>query len=255
MVVHAPATEVFAFLGIGQTAHIAPVVISQKHNHIIGHTQAFVIVVLHFFIERPHLRGFLGGATGFAGNNLTLIPDDTLQQLGIGIFAHGTIAIATHANGHHIFRIFHAADAFAEELINDLLISNIVPSTILLAVAAPLLMIARHGFVVRGTDDHTHLITHLAVQGVVSIKSPAPHGGPQEIATQAEDELKAFGIELMATVVGAKGVLHPVGEARSLIVKEETTVFHGRFASGIVATLDGEILLFHHRYIGPPIPR
>ena len=50
VVVHAESALVLEFIGGGQTADVAPVVITEENNHVIGHTESFVVISLHLFI-------------------------------------------------------------------------------------------------------------------------------------------------------------------------------------------------------------
>ena len=50
MVVESPSTGVLTLLGVGHAAHVAPVVVAEQHNHVVGHAHAFVVVVQHLFI-------------------------------------------------------------------------------------------------------------------------------------------------------------------------------------------------------------
>ena len=50
MIVHTEASLVFALLGGGQSAYVAPVVIAQEDNHIIRHLEPLVVITLHLLI-------------------------------------------------------------------------------------------------------------------------------------------------------------------------------------------------------------
>ena len=148
MVVQSPATLVFAFLGIGYTAHITPVVVAQQHDDVVGHTHAGIVVVEYFLIECPHLRRLLGRLLGHLLDNLTLVLHNLLQQFGICFGTHGFVTITTHTDGHHILGTLHTLNTLTEELVEFLLILLIVPRAPLATLAGILLMIASHRFMV-----------------------------------------------------------------------------------------------------------
>ena len=254
VVVHAKATGMLAFFGIGQTAYVAPVVVAKQHDDVVGHAHTLIVIVEHFLVERPYLRCLLGGSAGDFLDDAALVVDNVFEQFHVGVLAHGFVAIATHTDGHHVFGAFHAFDALAEELVDDFFIGRIVPGTVLLALACPLLMVACHRFVVRSADDDAHLVGQLAVLGVVGIESPAPHGRPQEVAAQTENEFEHLSVELVSAVIGAEGVLHPSGQAGCLVVQEDATIGHRRLTVGIDTGTDADSLAGRYRHVGPPVP-
>jgi len=168
---------------------------------------------------------------------------------------HRGITVTPHTDGDQVFRVLGSFDALTEEPIDDLLVGDIIPGTVLPAFTGPLLMVAGHWLVMRCAHDNAHVGRCLAVQGVVRIETPAPHGWPQHVGTKSQEQFKHTGIEAMVSVVGAVGMFYPPRQARGLVVEEKAAVFHRRFASRIGATGNGEVLLRLNRYISPVIPR
>ena len=209
MVVEAPSTRMLAFLCIRHSAHISPVIITQQNQDIVGHTHTGIIVVEHFFIQCPHLSRLIGRLTRNLLDNLTLILNDTLQQLGIGLSTHCFVTVATHTDGHHILSTFHALDTLTEELVKLLWVLIIVPRSPLSTLTRILLMVTSHRLMVRGTHDDTHIISSLRVLRVVSIECPSPHGRPQHVTTKTKNQFKDFSIETMVTIISAKRILYP----------------------------------------------
>ena len=255
MIIEAPTARMLPFLGIRHTAQVAPVVVAEQDEHVIGHTHALVIVVEYFLIECPYLWGLAGRFPCHLLDNLALVLDDGLQQLCVSILAHRLVAVATHADGHDIVGALHPLDTPTEEAIQVFLVLLIVPGAPLAALAGILLMIACHWLVMAGADNDTHLVGRLGVFRIVGVEGPTPHGRPEEIALQTENELKHFLIETVIAVASAEGVLHPGSKTRGLVVEEDATIAHDRLAIGIFAPLyiDGRVLL--HGYVGPVIPR
>ena len=209
MVIQTPATRMFTFFGIGYTAHITPVVITQQNKHIVGHTHAGIIVVKHLFIQRPHLCRLISRFLGDVLDNLTLVLHNGLQQFGISLSTHCFVTVATHTDGDHILSILHALNTLTEELVQLLLVLLVVPRAPLATLAGIFLVITGHRLMVRGTHDDTHLICGLRVFRIVSIERPTPHGRPQHVTLQTQDEFKDLGIEAVVAIVRTKGILHP----------------------------------------------
>ena len=243
-----------AFLRIGHSAHIAPVVIAEQDEHIVGHLHPLVVVVEHFFVKSPHLRCLSGGPFGHVGNDFPLVGHDTLQQFGVGILAHGLVAVASHGDSHHVVGSFHSLDAFTEETVEVLLVGVIVPGAPFLSFPGVFLMVACHGLVVGCSHDDTHLIGCLRVLGVVGIECPAPHGRPHEVALQSKDEFKYLFVEPVVAIVGAECVFHPRGQTGGFVVEEDTAVAHCRLAIGVGSFLDKYRLVVLDGHVGPVVP-
>ena len=243
------------FLVDGYTTDVAPVVVADENHHVVGHLKAGIIVVLYLFIQCPYLSGFLGRFARHFLDNTALVVDDTLHQLGVGLVAHGLIAIATHTDGHNVLSTLHTLDTLTEELVEFLLIGLVVPGAPLLAVAGILLMVAGHRLVVGGTHHHTHTVGQTAVLWIISIERPSPHGGPHHIALQTEYQFEDFLVERTATIFGTEGLLHPCSETGSFVVEEDAAKLNSRFAIGIRTFDDISIIVLRNRSISPPIPR
>ena len=161
MIVEAPAALTLLLLGRRQSAHVTPVIIAKQHRHVIGHTESCIIIVLYFFIQSPYLGRLLGRTLGHLLDDTTLIVDDGLQKLGVSAVAHSLIAVATHTDGHNVISTLHSLDTLPEEAVEIFLIRGIVPSAPPFSVTSIFLMVARHGFVVRGSHHNTHLVGRL----------------------------------------------------------------------------------------------
>ena len=267
MVIHAPSAFALALAGVGQAGHVAPVVVAQQHYGVVGRLQSLRHVSLHLFVDGPDLWPLLGRAAGGFGNDGPLVLENLAQQgyvalvfglvlAVVAVFAaHGLVAVATHADGYQVFGVFGALNTEAEEVVDDLLVGLIVPRPVLLAVACPFLVVARHGLVVRRAHDDAHLVGSLAVERVVGIEAPSPHRRPHEVGLEAQQQLEHAGVEVVAAIVGAVGVLHPRGEAGGLVVEEYAAVTHGRLTVGVCATFYINALVVLDRHVGPPIPR
>ena len=255
MVVDAPTALAAALGSCRHAAYVAPVVVADEYHHVVRHAESGVVVVLHLLIECPHLRGLLGRLARHVLYNLALVVDDALHQLGVGLVAHGLVAVATHADGHNVLGAVHALDTLAEELVELRLIGLVVPSAPLTAMTGILLMVAGHRLVVRGAHHNAHPVGGLAILRVVGIEGPTPHGGPHHVALQAENQLEHLLIEAVVAVVGAPRVLHPRRQARSLVVEEDATELDGRLAVRVRTFYNVGLGMLGNGHVSPPIPR
>ena len=243
-----------AFLCLRYAAHIAPVIIAQKNEHIIRHRHTLVVILQYLLIQSPYLRRFLGRTLGHFLDNAPLVLHDILQELGVGLSTHRLVTITTHTNGNQVFCSLCPLNTLTEELIECLLVFLVIPRTVLFAMASPFLMVPSHGLMVGCTDNNAHFIGQFTVLGVVSIESPAPHGRPQEITLQTENQLKHFLVEIMTAVIGAEGVLHPRRQTRSLVVDEDSTVSNHGLSIGENAVFDKNLIMMNNGNICPIIP-
>ena len=81
----------------GEFTDVAPVVVTKQEGHIIGYTHPFVVIILHFFVQGPHLWGFLDGFTRRFGNDFALITHYAFEQFDGRTLRHGFVAVTTHA--------------------------------------------------------------------------------------------------------------------------------------------------------------
>ena len=238
VVINSPTTNTFM---VGHTADVAPVVVAEQDNHIFGHFETCIVILLNLFVESPNLLTLCCGLSCFLGYNFALIVDYALHKFLVLFQSHhilivvtlatakGSVAVATHTNGNKVFVVFAAADALAEKLIDNFLISIVIPSTVGTTAASPLLMVASHRFVVRCSHNNAHCRGSLAVFGVVGIKSVTPHSWPHKVGFQAEQKFKHLGVKLTVhticktlyrrrTFFIGESIVYPSAKAGSLIV-------------------------------------
>ena len=223
MIVDSPTALAIAFGGCWQFADIAPIVVTQKNYDVVGHAQAQIVIGLHFFVKRPNLLPLAGWAARDIGNDLSLIINNFLKQALIFLIvrdilvvvaflaAHRSVAVAAHSNGNQVFVVLRTLNSFAEEFIDNRLITRIIPHAIFIAVTRPFLVVARHRLVVRRAHHNAELVGGTAVFGVIGIESPTPHCGPHKVSAQAKNQFEYIGIELIAAKIGAVSVFNPSG--------------------------------------------
>ena len=266
MIIHAPSSGTFAFFRIGQTTYISPIIIAKQHDYIIRYAQPHIIKALYLFIYGPHLRPLIGGPASHVLYDSTLVLDYFLEQIHI-IFvtvdilmvctffsAHRCITVATHANGNQVFGIFHSFYSFTEKTIEHFLIGRIIPYSVLFPFACPLLMVTRHRFMMGSSHYNSHIMSRLAVFGIIRIKAPRPHGRPHKVSSQAENQLENAGIKTVVSIIGSIGMLYPSRKTRSFIVQKYTPVFYCRFTGSVFATPNIQVLTLNHGHIRPIIP-
>ena len=115
-------------------------------------------------------------------------------------------------------------------------------------------MVASHGLMVRGAHNNAHFIGSFRILRVVGIECPTPHGGPQQVTLQTQDEFEDLGIETVVAIVGAESILDPRGETGSLIIEKEATKLDSRLTIGVAARQDAYVVAMRHGHIHPPIP-
>ena len=169
--------------------------------------------------------------------------------------AHGSVAVAAHAYRYDVFIVLGALHAFAEEAVDHLLVLGIVPCSVFVAVACPLLVVARHGLVVGCSHDYAHLVGRPAVLWVVGVERPSPHCRPHEVAFEAEYQLENLCVEVVSAVICAESVFHPRRKARRLVVQENASVTHGRLAVGEHTFINIYAFVLFYRRVGPIVPR
>ena len=258
MVIDAPAPFPRPLGRRGELADVAPVIVAQQDGHVVRHPQAQVVILLDFLVQRPDLGTCRRRTPRLPADDFPLIVNDFLQQRNVfGLFpflSHRRIAVTAHADGDQIFRPGRPAHAFGEKLVQVLLVLLIVPRAVSSVFPHPFLVIAGHGLVMGGSHDNAHLVGRDAVQGVVGIEGPAPHGRPEEIGFQAQKQLEHMGIELMATIVRAEAVFHPGREAGCLVVEENAPVAHSRLRHGVRSACQEEVVPVQDRHVGPIVP-
>ena len=113
-------------------------------------------------------------------------------------------------------------------------------------------MRAHEGFVVGGTDHDAIFIGQNRILWIIVVKGIAPHGWPQEITFEAEDEFKDFFVKLM--VETTKLFFGPTRKGRSFIVDKNAPIFYFGFAERVTARPNVKCSFGFDRHIGPPIP-
>src|SRR5690606_2113969 len=168
---------------------VSPVIIAEKDENVIINTQPFIVIVLYFFVNGPNLWRLVRRLAGNFGQDLSLVGDNSFQQVDSGFVAHGLIAIASHADGDDTLIVSHAFNTAAPELTDLLCIGFIVPRPAI--VAAPFFVVAHHGLMVRGRNDDPVFVRNAGILRVVGGKDAwTPHRRPEVVRLVSQDQLK-----------------------------------------------------------------
>ena len=266
MIIHTPTSRMFPLFSVRKAGYISPVVVGQQHDNIIRCTKSHIIVALHFFVDSPDLRAFFRSFSRYFLDNPTLVLEDFLQQTYVVLVtcrifmvfsfftSHWRITVPTHTNGDKVFRIGSSFNSLAEKLIYGLLVGCIVPYAIFLAFSCPFLMVTCHRLVMGGSHNNPHFIGGFAVFRIVCIKAPTPHGRPHKITAQAKDQFEHTCIKTVITVFCTIRMFYPTSQARSFIIKEDSSISDSGFAICIDSGFYIDIFLFGNRNVRPPIP-
>src|SRR5205807_1697728 len=106
-----------AFFSRWQSTDIAPIIVRPEQRNIIWHAQAFLIEVLHFFVQAPHLRDFREVSIDLLSKNPPLRFHDLFGQLLAD--RHSAVVFRAQAEGDDAFIAFVAPNSFTPELLED----------------------------------------------------------------------------------------------------------------------------------------
>ena len=103
-----------------------------------------------------------------------------------------------------------------------------------------------------GADDHAILVRQLGVQRVVGGERIVPHGGPEIVTLEPQDEFKD--VRVHPVVQLAVLLPRPGHEARAFVVDEDAAIFYRRRTLHVTARVHVERAVAFGRHVGPPIP-
>ena len=198
MVVKPKSPFTFSFSFTANTADVAPVVVAEEQCHIVGHGKSSIIITLHLGKDRPELRHAVLLSIYFP-DNLPLPFYYLLQRLHIIFvvaFAHRDITIATHSYCHKVVVCLVTLHAIKKELVHPLLIHTIVPRSDAVLPFQIFLMCTHHRLMVGGSHHDAIFISQPRAFRIVLIESCRPHGRPQIVGLQAQQELKHMDVHL-----------------------------------------------------------
>ena len=112
---------------------------------------------------------------------------------------------------------------------------------------------SHHRFVVGGAHDDTHLVGESWTLGVVFVKGSCPHGWPEVVGFQSQEEFEDVGVGF--GVHAAEVVVAPGAEGWPFIVDEDATIFD--FWRGLhdAACVVIDFVVMDYGGVGHPIPR
>ena len=235
-------------------ANVAPVVVTEQQRHVVGHGESRIVVTLHLGKDGPQLRYGIGTSIDVL-DDLALSFNHLAERLHVFCIialAHRHVTVTPHADGDEIVVGLVAFHALAEELVDALLVRGIVPWSDSILPMKVLLVRPHHGFMVRGSHHDAHLIGEPWTLGVVFIEGCRPHGRPEIVGLQTQQQFKdvlvCLGVD-PAEMVGA-----PCAERWPFVIDEDATVFHLRRRLNDASSVIIHFVLMLDGRIGHPIP-
>jgi hypothetical protein len=104
----------------------------------------------------------------------------------------------------------------------------------------------------RGTHYDTPFICQNRVEGIISVEGVSPHGRPEVIATQPQQQFKYLFIYMM--VEATELFFCPTGKGGCFIVNKDAAIFYRWGMIVVSAFFDKYGCFLFDRYIGPPVP-
>ncbi len=256
MIIETESTLSVALFLRTDAADIAPVIVAEKKGHIVWGCKTSIIITLHFCIDCPELRNSRRILAIHLADDVTLTVHHILQGLDILCIialTHCYIAIATHTDGHEVIVHFITIHTLIEEAVDSSTVGNIIPWSHLLATFAILMVRTHHWLMMRGPHHDAILIGKIRIHRVILIEVTAPHGRPQVVGLQTQQEFEHVGIHLR--IVSTEMGTSPSTERRFLIIDKDTTILHLRRRLHVSTFLDIERGRMLGRHVSPPIPR
>ena len=263
MIINASPTLTLLLLFIGETGHVAVVVVTPHQRHIIGHLQAALQDLQHLFIRNKNLRYLLHLFIIILTNQFTLVVDHLLQALQfllLGLHAlHRTVVDATHADGKELLGALHLLEALYPVLLHLFAVGDVIVCTTRSVV--PLgHVVAQQGFAVTGADEDAARVGHLLITwNGEETWCAGMHAWPDGVGPQAQHQLKnslvGLGAHTTKDPIVLKILPRPVAQAPVLIVDKDATIGHagGMLVRECLWHTETRATLWHH--IAPPYPR
>ena len=243
------------FLCRAGAAQVAPVVVAEEQQNVVGHGEALVVITLHLGEDGPQLGHFRGVAAVHLLYYVTLSGHHVAQDghvLGVASVAHGHVAVAAHAYGYYVVVSLVALKSCGEEAVKTGFVGGVVPFSHLVSPPCVFLVGAHHRLVVaRSHYDAVH-VGHLGVKRVVLVEGRVPHGRPEVVGLQAQEQLEKVGVHL--GVKPSEARRGPSPERGPLVVYEDAAVLYLGRRLYVAAFPDVERRALARRNVGPPVP-
>lgn len=197
-------------------------------------------------------------------DDLALGVDDVLQRLERLVGNDARVARAAHSKRQKRLVRRCTLHALFEKRLDIGLVGVPRPlvfgNTPITVARKPLRRRPLHWLVVRRRHDNAIRVGQLLVARVIDKKTaaglriPGPHGRPQEIGLEPQQQLKDRPVEL-GIVLGAKRRVHPARQCRRLVVDEKAAEPHAGLAVDSRARQRVDLRVPLDRHVGPPVPR
>ena len=157
---------------------------------------------------------------------------------------HRRVIRAAQADGDEAFVIPVPPDAFAPEIFENVRVFGVIPGAECLQVTpVPFLLRPQHRLLVRGAHDDAVFIRQPGILRIVFVEGVVPHGRPEIIALQPQNQLEQLRVKLVVVIGHARRngriragrdraefVGDPIAQIRRFVVQENAAIFHRRRA-------------------------
>ena len=187
MIIDASPTLTFLLFGVGETRHMAIVVVTPHQRHVVGHLKTALKNLQHLFIRDKDLRNFLHLLIIILTDKFTLVIDDLLQALQLFLFGlhtlHRTVVDAAHADGKELLRTFHLLETLYPVLLHLFTIGDIVVGTAFGMIPFGH-VVPEQGLAMAGSDKDTTRVGHLLIAwNGKKTRSTCMHAWPDGVGT------------------------------------------------------------------------
>ena len=239
MIIHSVAALVAAHLGRRQRAEVSVVVVAEHQRnalklgipHQAGRRLVAVEIRLHLFIKGKHSRNLIEILVHMLFDQSVLRFKNAPQQVYVVgkrrlPAENSRIRFAAHADRDDIFKLSASLKAVLPEAGDAFFVRVEVPGVavhgILAAHIAVLFALAAARLMMGSTHDNTEFIREDCVlkSRTVVREDCRPHGGPQVVALQAEQQFKYMRVHLC--VEAAVILRAEIAEGRPFVVDKET---------------------------------
>ena len=197
---------------------------------------------------------------------------DFFQQRHVRLraaFGHRRVIRAAQTDGDDAFVILVPPDAFAPEVFKDVRVFGVVPSSqCLLIPPVPFLLRPEHRLLMRGAHDDAVFIREPGIFRIVFVEGVVPHGRPEVVALQPQNQLEQLRVKLVVVIgharrdgrIGIGGdqaefVGDPIAQVRRFVIQEDAAIFDRRRALEVFARFYKQRVFVLGGDVRPPIPR
>ena len=194
VIVDAGAAGAFALFRRGETAEVAPVVVAPEEGDVVGDAHAFFVVALDFLVEAQTCGTLvMSGLT--VSLRISRWSATMFSSVELPAGGHGRVIEAAHAESDDLLVVLVALHAGAPEVVDACAFLVVVPWAVVAGFHSFSARIMGSSCEVPMTMPYSS--ASFGVQGIVCVEGVVPHGGPEEVGLEAEQEFEDLGVELV----------------------------------------------------------